>query len=393
VTRPTVRLVERRTREVRLPGREVAFLLTHARHLVDAVPAFRRGRYRLTPREHVGWFDGAIFRYAIRPKLPWPNVRMLLGLGPGDPTTADPDADLLDLLTREFADRLREVVRVGLVPGYHDRDTDGAFLRGKLRPADQLRDAAARAFPDRFFVTESVLDLDTPWNRVVRAVGDRLLSAPGLAGPVRTCLADALVPLEAVAATAADADFAAADAEPRAAHYRPLLAVCRLLHDGLSAARLADAGGGAFLVDLSRAFERYLAEALTAALAARPGWAVEVHPRFPVGPTDLQPDILVRRRGEPWAVLDAKWKAAGRAPDAADLHQVLAYAAVTGARHVGLVYPGRRSGRRTDPAPGGVAVSRFRLRVVGTTSECDRAARAFARVVRCAGRAGPAGSA
>ncbi|MBA4065686.1 MAG: hypothetical protein C0501_18605 [Isosphaera sp.] len=392
MTRPVVRLVERRTREVRLPAREVAFLLAHARHLVDVVPAFRRGRYRLTPREHVGWFDGPTVRYAVRPKLPWPNVRMLLGLGPGDPLEADPGTDLLDLLAREFADRLREVARVGLVSGYHDHDTDGTFLRGKLRPADQLRDAAARAFPDRFFLTESLLDLDTPWNRVVRAAGDRLLAAPGLAAAARAAVADALVQLGEVTAAATDADLPAADAEPRAAHYRPLLDVCRLLRDGLSAARLPG-GGGAFLVDLSRAFERYLAEALAAAFAARPGWTVEAHPRFPVGPTDLVPDLLVRRRGEPWAVLDAKWKAAGRGPDPADLHQVLAYAAVTGARHVGLVYPGRRSGRRTDAAPGGVAVSRVRLRVVGTAAECDRAARVFARFVRCAGGAGPAGSA
>src|SRR5439155_305034 len=126
--RRTVQLVERRTRELKLPAGDVAFLLTHARHLVDVVPAFRRGMYRTTP-----------------------------------------------------------------------------------------------------------------WNRIPRAIAEMLLAHPDLAPGVRIRLRDAALSLDGVSPTpVADADLAAAEAEPRAAHYRPLLAVCRLVHDGFGAARLAD---------------------------------------------------------------------------------------------------------------------------------------------------------
>src|SRR5205823_4010312 len=103
-----------------------------------------------------------------------------------------------------------------------------------------------------------------------------LLASPGLAPNTRTELRDAAAVLEQVTlAKPTEADFAAAEAEPRAPHYRPLLILCRLLHDGFAAARLPGAGRDAFLLDLSRAFERYLTETMTSELAARPGWSVE----------------------------------------------------------------------------------------------------------------------
>jgi 5-methylcytosine-specific restriction enzyme subunit McrC len=382
--RPVVGLVERRAREVRLPAHDAAFLVALARHVVEVVPAFRRGRYRLTPRGYVGWFDTPECRLSISPKIPWPNARMLLGLPPQHAAcgVAESDPSLLDVLAREFTAQLRAVAGVGLVPAYSDRDAAGPFLRGKLRPADQMRDAAARAFPDRFHVTESVLDLDTPWNRIPRAVAELLLTNPELGPAARDELRDAVIPLADVPLTPVGAaDFDAADAEPRAAHYRPLLRLCRVLHDGFAAAS-ASGGRGGFLVDLSAAFERFLTDGLAAALASRPRWSVEAQPRFPVGGSLLQPDILLLRRGKPRAVLDAKWKAPGTAPDAADLHQVLAYAAITGARHVGLVYPGRRFARRTFPVFGSdIRVSLLRVQVVGTVEECERSVGRLGRFV------------
>ncbi|VTT96599.1 5-methylcytosine restriction system component-like protein OS=Micromonospora aurantiaca (strain ATCC 27029 / DSM 43813 / JCM 10878 / NBRC 16125 / INA 9442) GN=Micau_1865 PE=4 SV=1: McrBC [Gemmataceae bacterium] len=384
MTRPTVHLVERRARRVRVPRGDVEFLRANARHLVDVEPAFRRGVYRLTPRGCVGWFDTPTLRIAVAPKVPWPTVRMLLGLphaAHGSGSEIDPAAGLLDSLAREFTALLRATQPVA---GYHDRDSVSPYLRGKFRVGDQLRDAAARAFPDRFHVTESVLDLDTPWNRVPRVVADALLANPALAPNTRIELRDAALSLAGVsAAPVTDADFAAADADPRATHYRPLLGLCRTISDGFAAARLPGAGRGAFLVDLSRAFEGWLARGLTDALAPWPGWSVEERPTFPVGPTVLQPDLVVRHHRTARVVLDAKWKAPGAAPDAGDLHQVLAYSVATGARHVALVYPGRRFARRTFAVPGSdVAVSLVRVCVVGTGQECHRSLAGLGRTCR-----------
>ncbi|MBN9117810.1 MAG: hypothetical protein J0I06_01350 [Planctomycetes bacterium] len=379
MTRRTVALVERRTRAVKLPRAEVDFLLGHARNVIEVSPTYEPRVYRLTARGHVGFIDGPGARYAIAPKIPWPNLRMLLGLAPDPAETAEPTGGLLGALAVAFADRLEDVVRGGLVAGYGETETVTTFLRGKLRTADQMRDVAARAFPDRFHVNEPSFDLHTPWNRVPRAAASALLRRGGLSEAIRRRVEAAAAPLAPVPdVPATDADFVAALAEPRAASYRPLLEVCRLVLNGLNAANPLGTDSGAFLVDLGRAFERYLTAALGRALAERTGWAVDEQPRFSLGETDLQPDIVVRVNGAPRVVLDAKWKTAN--PEASDLHQILAYATLTGSEHVGLVYPGLKYGRGHLTTPDGrVRVSIFRLRVIGSEAKLARSVWRLAR--------------
>jgi 5-methylcytosine-specific restriction endonuclease McrBC regulatory subunit McrC len=157
--------------------------------------------------------------------------------------------------------------------------------------------------------------------------------------------------------------------------------VCRIIQHGLAGFDPAAAGRGAFLLDLGQAFERYLAESLSDAFGARPAWSIEAHPGFALGPTILNPDLLLRRGGAPRVALDAKWKSA--ASDAADLHQILAYATLTGAPRVGLVYPGRTDARATAATPDGrVRVTRYRLRVVGPAADLAASVARLARDLR-----------
>jgi len=377
VSRRTVVLVERRTRGVRLRPADAAFLRLHFPGVVEVNPSGRPDHYRLTARGVVGTIDAPHVRLTIRPKLLWPNLRLLLGLEPlAACGVAAPAADLLAVIAAEFADRLRELAAVGLVRGYRDADHAAPYLRGRLRTADQLRDAAARAFPTTFHVTESAFDLDAPWNQIPQAIAEALANHPSLPATVRDDVRAAAALLAGVtAAPPTDARFADAEREPRAGAYNSLLALCRTLRDGLSTADAAP-GGGAFLIDLGRAFERHLSAGLAARLPG--GWTVEAHPGFAVGDTVLRPDVLVKRRGEARWVLDAKWKRPG--PDAADLHQVLAYAAVCGAPRAALVYPGRRWGRRVLRA-GSVTVELVRLPVVGSVDEVSAGLGRLARVV------------
>lgn len=379
----TLILTERRPRAVRLPRAELAFLLGAARHVMDVAPTFRSGVYVLTPRGLVGFLSGPTVRYEVRPKLPWPNLRLLLGLGsePGGEPHA-PAGGLLVALATAFADRLDALARTGFVAGFGEVEAVSPFLRGRLRHADQMRDAAARAFPGFFHIDEPVFDLNTPWNRAVKATASALLRRPELAPALRARIARAAGPLAAVADAAfSEDDEAAARREPRAAGYAPLLDVCGIIRRGLASFDPHATQAGAFLLDLGQAFERYLADALADALAPRPGWAVEAHPPFALGPAVLQPDLLIRKRGTPRAVLDAKWKTGPT--DAADLHQVLAYAALTGASRVGLVYPGRTDGRAVaTTSDGRIRVTRYRLRVVGAEADLAASAARLARDVR-----------
>lgn len=378
-----IHLIERRPRAVRLPRAEVDFLLAHARHLIDITPTFKRGTYRLTPRGYVGFLTGPTTRYVIRPKIPWPNLQLLLGLSSdaaGD--TREPEGGLLAVLATAFADQLEAVARAGLVAGYGEVEAVSQFLRGRLRAADQMRDAAARAFPDRFHIDEPVFDLNTPWNRIPHATATALLRGPALPLAIRQRVEAAANPLAGLTnAPATDDAFTAAFAEPRAAHYRRLLDVCRLILNGLTSADPTGNETGAFLLDLGNAFERYLTSALQREFAARPAWRVEAQPGISIGPTTLTPDLVLRKRGVARIVLDAKWKTT--ALDANDLHQVLAYATITCARRVGLVYPGRTNARAHFTTPDGrVRVSRYRVRVVGSASELASSITRLARDAR-----------
>jgi hypothetical protein len=61
-----------------------------------------------------------------------------------------------------------------------------------------------------------------------------------------------------------------------------LLALCRQFHDGFSNADVSTTGGGAFLMDLSRAFEGYLAAQLRDQFFGRPEWRI-CSAKFPWG--------------------------------------------------------------------------------------------------------------
>lgn len=380
MTRRTVVLVERRTRDVRLRPADAAFLRERFRGVVEVNPGAGADRYRLTARGVVGTLDAPHARLVIRPKLPWPNLRLLLSLGPfAAGESVEPDADLLAVLTAEFVARLRAVTAAGLVRGYREADHAAPYLRGQLRTADQLRDVATRAFPTVFHVTESVFDLDVPWNQIPKAVAEALTHYPRLPVTLRAEVAAALAPLaDVTAAPPTDDLFAAAAREPRAGAYTALLALCHTLRDGLAAAD-GYPGTGAFLIDLGLAFERFLTAGLADQLGDSRGWSVEAHPGFAVGDLMLRPDVLVRRRGEARWVLDAKWKRPG--PDPADLHQVLAYATVCGVRRVSLVYPGRCFARRRLAA-GPVTVVLVRLPVAGPAAELSAGLAKLARLVR-----------
>jgi 5-methylcytosine-specific restriction enzyme subunit McrC len=382
VNRRGVKLTERKSRPVKLRRAEANFLLTHARHIIDIGPATEPRTDHLTPRGYVGFFDGPSVRYAIGPKIPWPNLRMLLGFSPesgGEPVEAE--GGLLAVLAEEFASRFEAVTRTGLVAGYGTARSVAPFLRGKLRTADQLRDAAAGAFPDRFHVEEPVFDLYTPWHRIPKATACALLRR-GLPRPIRKRIESVTAPLAVVPEEPVlESDYAATAAEPRAAGYLPLLEVCRLILHGLTSADPLGNGESAFLIDLGRVFERYLFTTLQQALANEPAWRVEAHRPFAIGPAELQPDMLIRRDGAPAVVLDAKWKT--DTTDATDLHQILAYATITGAARVGLVYPGRKDDKASFLTPDGrVTVSLYRVRVVGTAEELAASVAKLAGFVR-----------
>ena len=106
-----MQLVARRARRVRLSRQVVDYLLAFTKHTVEVIPTFQRGIDDLTVRDVVGWLDTPGCRLAIHPKIPWPNIGILLGAERA--TYSDgamvESAPLLNGLAREFAVRLQRV--------------------------------------------------------------------------------------------------------------------------------------------------------------------------------------------------------------------------------------------------------------------------------------------
>jgi 5-methylcytosine-specific restriction enzyme subunit McrC len=363
----------------RLRRDDLDFLLAQHRSHLDVQPTRLRGVYRLTPRGCVGVIDGPHARFEIEPKIPLANVVHLLDSDVArDLPLAPGPGGLIDFLTSRFVTLLHERVAAGLRPGYVEREEALAYLRGRLDVVVQLR--RARPANDRLHCRYEDLDLDTPWNRQVKAVAAMLVASPFAAGETAVQIRQALLAFGDIGdEVPTDAALAALIEKAELADYRPLLKLTRVLLAALTA------GGArpAFLIDLERAFEGHIVRGLRRALAGRD---VRVEAQLPVpihgdGPAlSLRPDIVLYRGERVLAAIDAKWKRLRRGPEADDLHQALAYAAILGAPRAILVYPARRNRWKEYGVPNRpLMLGLHSLQVSGRQDCCDAALERWAQ--------------
>jgi 5-methylcytosine-specific restriction enzyme subunit McrC len=389
----TLLVRERRPAECRLSVADVAFLQTcHATH-IQVAPVARRGRYRVTPAGHVGTIVGPDCRLVIRPKVALANLFHLLDPAAplpvaDDGVTAAAGTEPFQFLAGRLARHLAERSAAGLHHAYAERSHHGPHLRGRLDLPAQLRDAGGRK--DRLHCRYEEFTVDVACNQLSKATADLVLRSPLLAPAVGALLRRALAPFAEVASVPIGPDsFDAVTLDRLTEPYRPLLALCRLLVEGLS----ADCAAGpvpypAFLLDMERVFERYCTAAVVQHLAGDAVLTAAVQQwRRAAAPVDgqpdlsLRPDLVVQRRGRPVLVLDAKWK---RPPATAlvteDVYQVLAYCTALGVRRAVLVYPGRRDRVWTYRLEqGSIRLAVRTLRVTGSGAECERSVRRLLR--------------
>jgi 5-methylcytosine-specific restriction enzyme subunit McrC len=393
---PTLRLTERVPAQCRLSRADVAFLLAEHRAHVEVAAGVRRGRYRLTPTGHVGTIVGPGCRLVIRPKIPLPNLFYLLDPTAAVPASDDavaagPGAELLDFLAGRLARLLAERAAAGLHRAYAERGAHGPFLRGRLDLPSQLRDAGGRK--DRLHCRFEEFTADIPCNQAARATAELVLGSPLPGDGVKTALRQALQAYAGVSAPPLTPElFLAAGPDRLTEGYRPLLDLCRLLADGLTAGpRAGPTPCPAFLLDMEKVFERYITGGVISAFPPHGRYEAAVQPLYlanrpAAGQPDLQmrPDVVVTSAGRPVLVVDAKWKRLKGSPLVTeDVYQVLAYATALGVGKAVLVYPGRRDRvwhYRLARAP--VEVEIRTLRVTGSREGCGRSLRKLGRAVR-----------
>jgi 5-methylcytosine-specific restriction enzyme subunit McrC len=256
---------------------------------------------------------------------------------------------VIEAYLRFASDLALQQVRMGLVHTYRRTDQRIAVVRGRLLVAKQFARLPER-FDAHLVRTDDFLP-DTAVNRIIKAGVQWVARNTHVTATAAKCR-EAVMRMDAVADFVGSPQALSHALRPqgvRAAldrrHIRlaPLLKVLGLLTDGLGAAPEAgvDAPGPTLMFDMSKVFEALLAGRLRRVLPDCDINEQATH-RFDLdGRFMLRPDLVVRQRGRPTLVLDAKWKRIGHGDDlvAADLRQAFAYARMLGVKNAALVFP------------------------------------------------------
>ncbi len=249
--------------------------------------------------------------------------------------------NLLEVLIRLFADRLLSAARRGLPHRYLVREEDLPLLRGKLDIHRQLMRHAVR--PDRLACRFDELSVDTPLNRVLKAVVARLASETRSASSGRK-LIELAARFEFVGnSTEPIRERVRLDRTNTAFHHLYKLARMFLSGDWQSTTS-GGSKGFALLFAMNDLFEAFVGRSMKAALApvavdlqhtGHYALQGEGHGLFGV-----KPDIVVDEK----IVIDTKWKMLNPFESSLnvsqpDIYQMLAYQRAYKARRLILLYP------------------------------------------------------
>ncbi len=239
-----------------------------------------------------------------------------------------------------LAQRVLARTRKGLYHSYQAHNGLLPFLRGQLDMRQIWQRPLQPTLPCRY----NIHTADIPDNQILAytlgTIARSRRCRPTVQASIRSAyrtLAGAVTPHE----------FQADDCYGRVytrlnQDYQPLHALCRffLAHTGPQ-----QASGSQkmvpFLVDMARLYEQFVAAWLQIHLPSP--WRIRTQERVAVGKkhSGLQFDIdlvLYEANGQPYAVLDTKYKTPTR-PSNSDVNQIIAYAQAKGCRDAVLVYP------------------------------------------------------
>ena len=247
--------------------------------------------------------------------------------------------DLLELLIRLFADRLRTALRSGLPRRYLAREEDLPLLRGRLDVIRQTTHLAVR--PDRLACRFDELSENTPLNRVLKAAVKRLADRARTAANVRS-LAELAARFESVGDSRAPLDEQVRLDRTNAA-FHGLYCLARLLLRGdWQSTASGGQPGFALLFPMNELFEKFVGRSLKRALAPR---RVSLQDSSYYALEEklfaLYPDAVIDNGA---VVLDTKWKRLkpdkeNLGVEQADVYQMLAYGQAYEAKRLILLYP------------------------------------------------------
>jgi 5-methylcytosine-specific restriction enzyme subunit McrC len=307
----------------------------------------------VNPKQYVGHVVLPSSRVVvISPKIPAANVfRMLAYVYLGS------DARLFDFKDVQYADDsllfeplvglfnrlVEEQVRRGLAQDYVVKEGNLALLRGRIDFRQHLINNHHR--PDRLSCRFHERTTNIQENRIVKHTLVHVLSH-------RCWTQQTLQQLRRNLGVFADVDmlertesaFAARTYGRFTNNYRVLHGLCRMLLDNLALNEsVGDKSFNGFLLDMNYLFERFISMIFTSAAKGTlfrvslqdPGFLSE-RPNLVLR---IEPDVVMRKRGQPVLIADAKYKRASSIYENHDCYQMLAYATALNCDETCLFYP------------------------------------------------------
>lgn len=318
--------------------------------------------WHITPTGKVGAVRIAGLDVRVHPKVGISRLLFLLGyaMDPGfraEDVTAHPEPDLWPALAESLARQAEHALLPGVLQGYAVVDESLPLVRGRIRFADQFARRPGMPLPIEVRFDEYAADIAE--NQILRTALRRMLAVPRLPAGVRARLAHLDGRLDGVHVLPHGSLLPVWRPSRLNARYVPALRLAQLVLRYQS----AEPGPGditlaAFVVNMAKVFEDFIATALREALAVYPGHTDSQYPAYL--DTDrtirIRPDVVHVVNGRPVAVFDAKYKlesATSGYPNA-DAYQMLAYCTALELPIGWLIYaegtsaPGPRHIRHTE---------------------------------------------
>ena len=315
-------------------------------------------RYNLTPDQHIGLVALPSLTLEIRPKIPVSSVLFLISYSCDAVRWQERQADLedaddiVDMVAILLARAVERATRRGLLTVYHSTEEPLRAPRGKILFAEHVRRRLAIAPP--IDVQHDEFTADVLENQILLAALTTLGRAPLRSRAAQRELQRALRAFGGVShvrfAPHAVPDIAFNRLNR---HYEPAIMLASLVLRSAS----VDLGsgstrGGAFLLDMNRAFEAFVRAALRHALNLPQRDFPDRVPHFRLDDAErvvLKPDLCLRKSGHILWVGDAKYKslAAGDHRNS-DIYQVLAYTIALGLRSGTLIYAAAGASHTND---------------------------------------------
>jgi len=348
------------------------------------------GMYQLRASQFVGTVILPTRTVRIAPKVSVDRLVHLLGFAPElaqsfSAAEGTQFNDVVSAMKTIYAHALQNLLLRGLLREYRLEEDELVAVRGRV----DVMDLTLRKFgifpPLRCRYQEYTVDREPNRRLLSAAVG--LANAGNRRDNASRLLAELSTRFEGVTLAKYDPKRVVPLRRDRLlTHYDPALAVAEVVLQNASlelAAAQTDAI--AFVVDMNKVYERFVARALMSALDLEPGrqWRMQAYGLHldQAAKIPMRPDVLWRdEHGHPLVVIDTKYKETERATPQ-DVQQVVAYCSALGLRDAVLLYAECPEDEHVINTSG-IRVRQWRLSLRGTREDLEREIERVAEALR-----------